>query len=89
MTLDDIKNSSNEYIKEKYRWLSDFESMIQLDEYNDGDGQEYSAKVRYGYKWTYPHTSTIKEAVIMAIECFEEERENCRNFLDDIDDDYD
>ena len=98
MTLDDIKNSSNDeqiltkaqqYIKEKYRWLSDYESMIQLNEYNYGNGQEYSAKVRYGYKWTYPHTSTIKESVIMAIECFEDERENCRKFLDDIDDDFD
>ena len=35
------------------------------------------------------HIHILKESVIMAIECFEDERENCRKFLDDIDDDYD
>lgn len=94
MTLDDIKNSTNniqiltkakQYIKENYHWIDDIGAMIRWEEYNYGNGPEYSAKVTYGYHWTYPYTSTLNEAVIMAIEWFEDERENCRNFLDDID----
>lgn len=98
MTLDDIKNSPDniqilaigqQYIMEHYQWIDDMGALIQWRKCDYGNGTEYSAKVTYGYNWTYPHTSTLKEAVIMAIEWFDNEREKCRKFLDDIDSDFD